>query len=67
MLWGDARETWNGNTMPASRAIHFWDGETYVGEWFAEKVERYRGVSWDVYYLYGHDIGSFRRDYLRGA
>ncbi len=53
--------------MPASRAIHFWDGETYVGEWFAEKVERYRGVSWDVYYLYGHDIGSFRRDYLRGA
>ena len=41
--------------MPDPRVIHFWDGETKVGEWFAEQVEGYRGVSWDVYYLYGPD------------
>ena len=46
---------WNGNTLPDSRVMHFWDGERQVGEWFAEQVEGYRGVSWDVYYLYGPD------------
>ena len=55
MLWTDAREMWNGNTLPDSRVMHFWDGERQVGEWFAEQVEGYRGVSWDVYYLYGPD------------
>jgi hypothetical protein len=55
MLGGDAREEWNGNTMPDPRVIHFWDGDTKVGQWFAEKVEGYRGVSWDAYYLYGPD------------
>jgi hypothetical protein len=25
MLWGDAREEWNGTTLPDPRAIHFWD------------------------------------------
>lgn len=43
----------NGTTMPDPRVTHFWDGETQVGQWFAEEVERYRGVSWDTYYLYG--------------
>lgn len=55
MLWGDAREQWNGTTMPDKRVIHYWDGETVVGQWFAEKVEGYQGVSWDAYYLYGPD------------
>jgi hypothetical protein len=55
MLWGDARERWDGTTMSDPRVTHFWDGETLVGEWFAEEVEGYRGVSWDVYYLYGPD------------
>ena len=55
MLWSDAREMWNGNTLPDSRVMHFWDGEMHVGEWFAEEVEGYRGVSWDTYYLYGPD------------
>ena len=55
MLWSDAREMWNGNTLPDARVMHFWDGEMYVGEWFAEEVEGYRGVSWDTYYLYGPD------------
>ena len=53
MLAGDAREKWNGTTMPDMRVMHFWDGELNVGQWFAEHVEGYRGVSWDTYYLYG--------------
>lgn len=55
MLGGDAREDWDGTTMPDPRVIHFWDGELQVGRWFAEKVEGYRAVSWDTYYLYGPD------------
>lgn len=55
MLAGDTREEWDGNTMPDPRVLHFWDGETQVGQCFAEQVEGYRGVSWDVYYLYGPD------------
>jgi hypothetical protein len=55
MLGGDAREKWNGTTMPDNRVIHFWDGELHVGQWLAEQVEVYRGVSWDAYYLYGPD------------
>ena len=55
MLVGDAREKWNGTTMPDPRVMHFWDGELHVGQWFAEHVEGYRGVSWDTYYLYSPD------------
>lgn len=55
MLWGDAREEWNGTTMPDPRVIHFWDGKTQVGQWFAKQVDGYEGVAWDVYYLYGPD------------
>lgn len=55
MLATDARDEWNGTTMPDPRVMHFWDGETEIGQWFAEQVEGYRGISWDVYYLYGPD------------
>jgi hypothetical protein len=55
MLWGDARERWNGTTMPDTRVIHFWDGDLQVGEWFAKQVDGFEGVAWDVYYLYGPD------------
>lgn len=55
MLWGDAREKWNGTTMPDTRVIHFWDGERRVGQWFAEHVDGYDGIAWDTYYLYGPD------------
>lgn len=55
MLWSDAREMWNGTTMPDSRVIHFWDGERRVGAWFAGHVDGYEGISWDAYYLYGPD------------
>jgi hypothetical protein len=55
MLAGDSREEWDGNTLPDPRVMHFWDGEAQIGQWFAEQVEGYRGVSWDTYYLYGPD------------
>lgn len=55
MLGGDAREEWNGTTMPDPRVIHFWDGETVIGQWFAKQVDGYQGIAWDVYYLYGPD------------
>ncbi|MEO5888339.1 MAG: hypothetical protein ABIQ77_11830 [Anaerolineales bacterium] len=55
MLGGDAREDWDGSTMPDARVIHFWDGELQVGHWFAKNVDGYDGVAWDIYYLYGPD------------
>jgi len=55
MLWGDAREEWNGTTMPDARVVHFWDGDLQVGGWFAKQMDGYEGIAWDVYYLYGPD------------
>ena len=55
MLWSDAREMWNGTTMPDARVIHFWDGDRKVGQWFAGHVDGYEGIAWDTYYLYGPD------------
>ena len=55
MLGGDAREEWNGTTLSDPRVMHFWDGETEVGQWFAKQVDGYEGIAWDVYYLYGPD------------
>lgn len=53
MLGGDARDEWNGTTMPDTRVTHFWDGDAIVGQWFAKQVDGYDGIAWDVYYLYG--------------
>jgi hypothetical protein len=55
MLWSDARERWHGTTMPDNRVKHFWDGESEIGQWFAQEVDGYEGTAWDVYYLYGPD------------
>ena len=55
MLAGDAREEWNGTTMPDARVTHFWDGELQIGAWFAKHLAGYNGVAWDIYYLYGPD------------
>jgi hypothetical protein len=55
MLWGDAREEWDGTSMPDARVMHFWDGDLQVGGWFAREVDGYDGIAWDVYYLYGPD------------
>lgn len=53
MLFTDSRGAWDGNTMPDPRVRHFWDGGRAVGAWFAEHVDGFEGVAWDVYYLYG--------------
>ena len=53
MLWGDPREEWNGNIMPDPRVTHFWDDDALVGQWFAQQVDGYEGIAWDIYYLYG--------------
>ncbi len=55
ILAGDAREEWNGSTMPDARVTHFWDGALQAGRWFAQQVDGYDGVAWDIYYLYGPD------------
>ena len=53
MLGGDRREAWNGTNMPDARAMHFWDGDLELGQWFAKEVDGHDGVAWDTYYLYG--------------
>ena len=55
MLGGDARDKWNGNTMPDTRVMHFWDGNLQIGQWLAKQVDGYDGIAWDIYYLYGPD------------
>ena len=46
-------DKWDATIMPDGRVKHFWDGELEVARWFARQVDRYEGVSWDMYYLYG--------------
>ncbi len=53
ILAGDSRSQWHATFLPDRRAVHFWDENRIVGQWFAEKVEGHRGVVWDAYFLYG--------------
>ena len=53
MMSGDAREEWDGSTLPDPRVMHFWDGDLHVGRWFAKNVDGYDGIAWDIYYLFG--------------
>jgi hypothetical protein len=53
MLWSDSRAMWNGTNMPDARVLHFWDGERVIGQWIAQKIDGYDGISWDSYYLFG--------------
>ena len=55
MLWGDSRSRWDGRTMSDSRVAHYCDQSRVVGEWFAQEVDGYSGIAWNVYYLYGPD------------
>ena len=55
MMWSDSREKWDGATMPDPRVRHYWDGDLIAGKWFADEVETWRAIAWDVYYLYGPD------------
>jgi hypothetical protein len=55
MLGTDARVTIDPDLFTDSRVEQFWDGNKVAGTWFAETIEDYSGVAWDVYYLYGPD------------
>ena len=50
-----SRDSWDATVIPDARVDHFWDGEQVISQWFAKEVDGYRGVSWDMYYLYGPD------------
>lgn len=39
--------------MSDPRVMHFWDGDLQAGRWFANQVDDFQGIAWDVYYLYG--------------
>ena len=51
----DARWRWDDRVMTDPRVTHLWDEEKIVGQWFAEHVEDYDGIVWDIYYLYGSE------------
>jgi hypothetical protein len=55
MLAFDARMSIDASVISDSRVEQFWDGDKVAGAWFAEELEGYPGVAWDVYYLYGPD------------
>jgi hypothetical protein len=59
MVWSDTRRAWESSVLADPRVIHFWDEQRTTGQWFAEHtavspwLQGYRGVAWDMYYLYG--------------
>jgi hypothetical protein len=53
MVPGDTRRAWERSVLADPRVIHLWDEKRTTGQWFAEHIERYRGISWDIYYVYG--------------
>jgi hypothetical protein len=55
MLPSISKNKWDATIMPDRRVKHFWDGELAAARWFANQVDGYDGVSWDMYYLYGPD------------
>lgn len=52
MRFTDKYSRAGARVLSDARVKHFWDGEKVVGRWFAEQ-EGYRGVAWDIYFLYG--------------
>jgi hypothetical protein len=52
MVWSDTRRAGESSALADPRVIHFWDEKRTVGQWFAEHTEGYRGIAWDIYYLY---------------
>ncbi|MFQ5968508.1 MAG: hypothetical protein ACE5MI_13015 [Acidimicrobiia bacterium] len=53
MLFSDARFRWDPGLLPDSRVVHFWDERRVTGQWFAQEVLGYRGIAWDIFFLYG--------------
>ena len=55
MLFGDARDRWDGDSVTDPRVRHFWDEQKTVGNWFSANVTHNPGTTWDFYALYGPD------------
>jgi hypothetical protein len=53
MVPGDTRRAWESRVLADPRVIHLWDEKRLTGQWFAEHIGGYRGISWDIYYVYG--------------
>jgi hypothetical protein len=53
MVWSDTRRAWESSVLADPRVTHLWDEKRTTGQWFAEHIEGYRGISWDTYYAYG--------------
>jgi hypothetical protein len=55
MLYGDARDRWDGGGVTDPRVRHFWDEQKTVGNWFSANVTHNLGTTWDFYALYKPD------------
>ncbi len=55
MLFGAARDRWDGAGATDPRVRHFWDGQKLVGNWYSADVMHRQGTTWDFYALYGPD------------
>jgi hypothetical protein len=59
VLPGDSRQRWDDAGLRDPRALHYWDEQQAVGNWFTANVSKARGITWDYYALYGpeaHDL-----------
>lgn len=52
-LPSDRRSSWKDYIVPDSRAMHFWDQDNAVSDWFATHIQGYEGIDWDIFYLFG--------------
>jgi hypothetical protein len=55
MVPGDTRRAWESSVLADPRVVHLWDEKRTTGQWFAEHIGGYRGISWDIYYVYGSE------------
>jgi hypothetical protein len=53
MVWSDTRQAWESSVLADPRVLHLWDEKRITGQWFAEHIGGYRGISRDIYYVYG--------------
>lgn len=51
----DKRSSWKDYIVLDSRAMHYWDRDNAVSDWFSTHIEGYEGIDWDIFYLFGPD------------
>ncbi len=49
----DARDQWDGGGLTDPRAIHLWDQQDLVGDWFVAHLPANQANDWDAYWLFG--------------